>query len=195
MSTAPSANLETFSYRAQTLEGQPLSGTIDAENVDLARSRLESLRLRVLEMSPARAAGANGAAPLRGVDFLTFNQQLAHLTSAGMPIERGLRLIAQDMRRGRVSSTIRQIADELDKGVPLAQAFEKHASRFPPAYGRLVESSEDTAKLDAMEKAGKLKRIPFADRAQMKKMVDPVMAEYAKEIGADAIYAKINAIK
>ena len=44
------------------------------------------------------------------------------------------------------------------------------------------------------EKAGKLKRIPFADRAAMKKAVDPVMADYAKEIGADAIYAKINAM-
>ena len=150
MTTAPSANLQTFSYRAQTVEGQPLSGTIDAENVDLARSRLESLRLRVLEMSPARAAGSNGAGPLRGVDFLTFNQQLAHLTSAGMPIERGLRLIAQDMRRGRVSSTIRQIADELDRGVPLAQAFEKHASRFPPAYGRLVQAGVRSNNLSGM---------------------------------------------
>ena len=46
-----------------------------------------------------------------------------------------------------------------------------------------------------MEKAGKLKRIPFADRAAMKKAVDPVMAAYAKEIDADAIYQKINAIK
>ena len=35
------------------------------------------------------------------------------------------------------------------------------------------------------EKAGRLKRIPFADRAQMKKLADPVMADYAKEIGAD----------
>ena len=29
----------------------------------------------------------------------------------------------------------------------------------------------------------------------MKKLVDPVMEAYAKEIGADAILAKINAIK
>ena len=28
----------------------------------------------------------------------------------------------------------------------------------------------------------------------MKKLVDPVMAAYAKEIGADAIYEKMNAI-
>jgi hypothetical protein len=46
-----------------------------------------------------------------------------------------------------------------------------------------------------MEKAGKLKRIPFADRDAMKKAVDPVIAAYAKEIGADGILAKINAIK
>jgi hypothetical protein len=58
-----------------------------------------------------------------------------------------------------------------------------------------VESSEDTAKLDALEKDGKLKRVPFADRAEMKKLVDPVMAAYAKEIGVDDIFAKINAIK
>ena len=57
-----------------------------------------------------------------------------------------------------------------------------------------MESGEDTAKLDAMEKAGKLKRMPFADRAAMKKLADPVMAEYAKEIGADAIFDKINAM-
>ena len=47
----------------------------------------------------------------------------------------------------------------------------------------------------ALEKAGKLKRVPFVDAAQMKKLTDPVMLEYAKEIGADGIYAKINAIK
>ncbi len=46
-----------------------------------------------------------------------------------------------------------------------------------------------------MEKAGKLKRIHFTDRAAMKKLVDPVMAAYAKEIDADEIYAKINALQ
>jgi tripartite ATP-independent transporter DctP family solute receptor len=62
-------------------------------------------------------------------------------------------------------------------------------------YGREIESSEDTQKLEALEKAGKLKRIPFEGRDQMKKLVDPVIQAYAKDIGADAILAKINAIK
>jgi TRAP-type transport system periplasmic protein len=80
----------------------------------------------------------------------------------------------------------------LDKNL---QAAVLRAGKEAGAYGRQVESSEDTAKLDALEKAGKLKRIPFADRAQMKKMVDPVMIEYAKEIGASELLAKINAVK
>ena len=74
------------------------------------------------------------------------------------------------------------------------QAAIIRAGKEAGVYGRQIESSEDTAKLEALEKAGKLKRIPFADQAAMKKAVDPVMAEYAKEIGAEAIYAKINSM-
>ena len=82
------------------------------------------------------------------------------------------------------------------KGLPPdLQAAILKAGKEAGAHGRQIESSEDTAKLDALEKAGKLKRIPFTDRAQMKKLVDPVIEAYAKEIGADAIFAKINAIK
>jgi len=69
------------------------------------------------------------------------------------------------------------------------------AGKEAGAYGRKIESSEDEQKLVAMEKAGKLKRVKFTDRAQMKKLVDPVMRDYAKEIGAEKILAKINAIK
>jgi TRAP-type transport system periplasmic protein len=60
-------------------------------------------------------------------------------------------------------------------------------------FGRALESSEDGAKLETLEKAGRLKRIPFEDRAAMAKLVEPVMAAYAKEIGAEDINAKIAA--
>jgi TRAP-type C4-dicarboxylate transport system substrate-binding protein len=75
------------------------------------------------------------------------------------------------------------------------QAAIVRAGKEAGAYGRQVESSEDSAKIEALEKAGKLKRIPFTDRAKMQSIVDPVMAAYAKEIGAEAIHAKILAIR
>lgn len=68
------------------------------------------------------------------------------------------------------------------------------AGKEAGAYGREVESSEDEKKLVALENAGKLKRIPFADRAEMKRRVDPVIAEYAKEIGAEAILARMQSL-
>ena len=93
--------------------------------------------------------------------------------------------------------TIRPIAfsgKTFKKLPPDLQAAIVKAGKEAGAYGRQVESGEDTAKLDVMEKAGKLKRIPFADRAAMKKAADPVMLEYAKEIGAEGIYNKINSM-
>ena len=62
-------------------------------------------------------------------------------------------------------------------------------------YGRQIESGEDQAKLDKMAKENKLVLVNFTDRVALQKLVDPVMAAYAKEIGADGIFAKINAIK
>jgi TRAP-type C4-dicarboxylate transport system substrate-binding protein len=81
---------------------------------------------------------------------------------------------------------------KLDKDL---QAAVLRAGKEAGAYGRQIESSEDAKKLEAMEKAGKLRRVPFKGRDEMKKLVDPVMAAYAKEIGADEILTKINAVK
>jgi TRAP-type transport system periplasmic protein len=77
---------------------------------------------------------------------------------------------------------------------PELQEIVLKAGKEAGAYGRKLESTEDAQKIEALEKAGKLKRIPFKDRAEMSKIVAPVMAAYAKEIGAEDIYAKINAL-
>jgi len=106
--------------------------------------------------------------------------------------------VAPQLSMTRHAITIRPICfstksyNKLDKAM---QAAVLRAGKEAGAFGRQTESSEDEQKLIALEKAGKLKRIPLTDGAQMKKLVDPVMADYAKEIGADSIYAKINAIK
>ncbi len=83
----------------------------------------------------------------------------------------------------------------LKKLPPELQAAIVKAGKEASAYGREIESGEDGAKVAALEKAGKLKQIAFTDRDAMKKLVDPVMEAYAKDIGADKILAQINAIK
>jgi TRAP-type C4-dicarboxylate transport system substrate-binding protein len=105
--------------------------------------------------------------------------------------------VAPNLSMTEHAITIRPLAfsgKTFKKLPPDLQTAILKAGKEAGVHGRQIESSEDTAKLDAMEKAGKLKRIPFADRAAMKKLADPVMAEYAKEIGAEAIYNKINSM-
>jgi TRAP-type transport system periplasmic protein len=123
------------------------------------------------------AAGENEAA---GVEQMKFYEVAPHLSMTQHAI------------------TIRPLCfsgktfKKLDKDL---QAAVLKAGKEAGAYGRQIESSEDEAKLVKMEKEGKLKRVPFAGRDQMKQLVDPVMAAYANEIGAEQILAKINAIK
>jgi len=123
------------------------------------------------------AAGENEAA---GVEQMKFYEVAPHLSMTQHAI------------------TIRPLCfsgktfKKLDKNL---QAAVLKAGKEAGKYGREIESSEDEAKLAKMEKEGKLKRVAFAGRDQMKKLVDPVMAAYAKEIGAEQILAKINAIK
>src|SRR5919202_3515649 len=52
------------------------------------------------------------------------------------------------------------------------QAAVRRAGKEAGAYGRQVESGEDAEKLEAPEKAGRLRRIEFTDRAQMGRLVD-----------------------
>jgi TRAP-type C4-dicarboxylate transport system substrate-binding protein len=74
------------------------------------------------------------------------------------------------------------------------QAAIRRAGREAGAYGREVESGEDAQKLEALERAGRLRRIEFTEREAMKRAVDPVIAAYAKEIDAEAILSRINAV-
>ena len=127
-----------FSYRAQSPDGVVISGTIHAVDADEARWRLAALGLRVLEMEPMLTAPRTAA--VRGEDFAAFNAQLASLAQAGLPLEQGLRLIAAEMRSGAMSASVRLVADELDRGTPIDQAFARHSDKFPPLYGRVVQA-------------------------------------------------------
>ncbi len=149
-SPAPSPPLLPFRYEAQTAAGDTRRGTLDATTPADANRQLTLLQLRVLSVEPTPATGRVRRAALGPDDFLIFNQQLAHLTASGLPIERGLRLIAADLHSGKLSDAARAVADELERGVPLEQAFAHHAGRFPSLYGRLIEAGAKAGNLPAM---------------------------------------------
>ena len=74
----------TFAFAAQTADATTVQGTIDAPDIDDANRKLQAMQLRPTRVEPARRPAS--ARPLSGGDFAAFNQQLAHLTAAGLPV-------------------------------------------------------------------------------------------------------------
>jgi TRAP-type transport system periplasmic protein len=83
----------------------------------------------------------------------------------------------------------------LRKLPPELQAAIRKAGVEAGNWERELESGTDTSILQSMEKAGKLKLVKFTERDKLRASMEPALQAYAKEIGADAIYARINAIK
>ena len=62
-------------------------------------------------------------------------------------------------------------------------------------YGRELESGQDAEKIKALEGQGLLRPIAFSDREKMLELAQPVLEEYASELGAAEVLANINAIQ
>jgi len=156
-----------FRYDALTSAGRLMKGTIEAGSPDEASGQLAGMGLLVNTLEKARqdqprtAIGRN--------EFLLFNQQLASITRAGIPLERGLRELAQDVSSTAMRQLVEDIAADLEAGVPLEEAFQKREKHFPPLYGRILKAGVETGRLSEMltslnrhlELAGQTRRIVF----------------------------------
>ena len=75
------------------------------------------------------------------------------------------------------------------------QAAILRAGKEAGAYGRQIESSEDSAKLAQMEKDGLLTTHEFGDREQLLELAAPVMEDYAEELGALEVFQAVQAVQ
>lgn len=142
--------MASFSYEVQTTAGQTLRGVLTATDQTAAQRLLEELKVRVISLQLAPEEQRRLKRSLSAHDFQAFNQQLAYLTVAGLPVEQGLRLMAEDVGSGRLSQTIRAVANEMAQGASLAEAFGRHERQFPPLYGRLIAAGVQTNNLPGM---------------------------------------------
>ena len=103
--------------------------------------------------------------------------------------------VAPNLLMTQHAITIRPICfakQSFDRLPPDLQQAVRRAGLEAGVFGRQAESTEDSQKLDVLERAGRLQRIPFTERPQMLRAVEPIMAAYAREIDAEAIMTRIN---
>lgn len=132
-----------FDYEAQSLDGAPSSGAVDALDLDDAAERLRHMGLRVTAIRPQHQRGGS----IDGQHLETFNAQLAQATASGMPMEQAVRLIADEMPLGRARRTVASLATELERGASLPDAIRNLGRRFPAAYVQAIETGMASNKL------------------------------------------------
>jgi len=140
--------MATFEYNALTAAGRLMKGTIEAASPQEAGEMLKQMQLTVNSIEKARPT--KPATTIGRNEFLLFNQQLASIAKAGIPLERGLRELAKDVSSSRMRKLIEDIAGDLEAGVSIEQAFEKRQKHFPALYGRILKAGVETGRLSEM---------------------------------------------
>jgi general secretion pathway protein F len=146
-----------FRYRAIGPDGQPVTGTVESQDLPGA---LDSLRAAGL--LPVDAAAGSGAAgtpwwkreirlgggdPAQGLGHAM--QELAILLEAGLALDRALSILAGQREHRALRPAIDLTLEQVRGGAPLAEAMQASPRAFPPVAIALVEAGEASGALHA----------------------------------------------
>jgi type IV pilus assembly protein PilC len=144
-----------FRCRLGTPGGEIIEGVYVAESEDRLRREFEEKGLFVLGIQRSgRLALGSLALPTRTRiptrEFLVFNQELATLLKAGMPLVQSLDILRRRVTHPVFKSVLDDVHDRVRAGSALSEAFDAHGTLFPGVY---------TASLLAGEKSGNLEQV------------------------------------
>ena len=144
-----------FSCRLGTESGQVIEEVHVAESESKLRQELEAKGLCILWLSRRGALGWPGLLPpkrrrIKTRDFLVFNQELATLLRAGLPLVQSLDILRQRVDDADLRAVITDVHDRVRAGTALSEAFEAQGHMIPGMY---------TASLVAGEKSGGLEEV------------------------------------
>ena len=172
--------MPTFMYEAMNQAGEAVKDEVEAASNEDALARIRAMgyfptRIRQKggkkkpQAGPTtkkKAAGAGGFGRIKSKTITQFTRQLSTLQDAGLPILRSLRILEQQQKPGLLKNILRQVADDVEGGSTLSEAFAKHPKAFNRLYVNMVAAGETGGVLDVillrladfMEKAQRLKR-------------------------------------
>ena len=147
-----------FHCRVASASGQILEATYVAENETRLRAELEDKGLYLLSVrggsgSGVKVGGLRFGLPKRRkipmTEFLVFNQELATLLKAGLPLMQALDILRRRSPNPIFKTALNDIYDKVRSGTALSDAFEAQGL-FSGIY---------TASLMAGEKSGSLEQV------------------------------------
>jgi type IV pilus assembly protein PilC len=144
-----------FRCRLASPNGEIVEGVYIAENEARLRHEMEEKGLYILSLQPKNAiAGVViGLPQRRGVntrEFLVFNQELATLLKAGMPLVQSLDLLKSRVTSPAFRTVLNDVHEKIRSGTALSDAFALHGDLFPRVYTASLLAGERSGNLDAV---------------------------------------------
>src|SRR5262245_24957379 len=146
-----------FICRLGTPTGDVVTRTVEAPGVREARARLEREGFHVFNVTPPKTSGVtaltrmgrSGAHPrVKANDFLLFNQQLAALVRAGIPILQAISMLRKRAASARLRSVLGDVEEQIKGGAALSEAFASQGPIFPRIYTASILAGERSGALD-----------------------------------------------
>jgi type II secretory pathway component PulF len=85
-----------------------------------------------------------------GDDDLPIAGQISRAIGAGLPLESGLRALAEQTRSRRTKRALLDLSNRLEAGTPLMNALRESSADLPRSMRALVEAGMETGRLDAV---------------------------------------------
>ena len=144
-----------FRCRIGSASGQIKEAVYVADTEAQLRSEFEEQGLFLLSLQRRKPFSISGlqkrrSKRLRTREFIVFNQELAALLRAGMPVVQSLDILRQRVENTPFKIILDDVYERVKSGSSLAESFEHHGNIFPGVY---------IASLMAGEKSGELEEV------------------------------------
>jgi type IV pilus assembly protein PilC len=140
-----------FICRLGTPAGEVVTRTVEAPGAQEARAHLEREGFRVFAVTPPKkgVSGRGGShGRVKAGDFLLFNQQLAALLRAGIPILQAISMLGKRAASSRLRAVLTDVENAIRGGAALSAAFAAQGAIFPRIYTASILAGERSGALD-----------------------------------------------
>jgi type IV pilus assembly protein PilC len=142
--------------RVGTPDGRVLEEVFTASDETALRSDLGKRGYHLFEVKRRGAPALGVPTLLRGGrrgripmgEFLVFNQELAALLKAGLPLLQALDLMLERMHQGTFRAVLTEVRDKVKSGTDLSDAFAEHGDLFPRLYPSSLKAGEKSGELE-----------------------------------------------
>lgn len=144
-----------FRCRLGTPGGEIIEGVYVADSEDRLRRELEEKGLYVLALHrrggvPGLKLGTMRRRRIKRSELIIFNQELATLLKAGMPLVQSLDILRQRVSNARFKGVLDAVYDRVKAGTALSDAFAEHGEPFSGVYAASLMAGERSGSLDTV---------------------------------------------